>query len=504
MTRPEPEQILPGIWRFQESCNVYVVQHQGRALAIDFGLGEWLAALPDLGIRHLEHVFLTHHHADQCQGLQKEPTWDFTIHAPAGEERFLEPENAQLRLSDDEYLMRGCPESYSVLAGGVANVRYDVLPGQAWCGDLYWGNERIRFLRTPGHGPYAVSVIIDVDGQQIVFSGDAIHKGATIWQPYHLEWDHYTGSGALAAWEGINRLRGVAIDLLCPAHGPVIAQEPHQELGLLADRLLAFYHAKGAISPQEYDCYVRPEILACGARQILPHLYQFGANGYLLRSRTNEGLIVDPFSGDIEAMERLLVELKEVKPTAAVSSHYHADHSDGMPYLQERYDAKAWLHPWIAHPLQSPRSIRAPWQPIEPVVPDALWPEEGTWKWNEYLFQVAPWPGQTWWHCVFMAEVDDQRVAFGGDSFQPASRWQGTGGFCAYNRSRFREGYIPSAELMLSWKPDIVACGHGTFYQYRATKFQKIIEWAKMAEKATAALCPTGDLETDYYHWSLA
>ena len=224
----------------------------------------------------------------------------------------------------------------------------------------------------------------------------------------------------------------------------------------------------------------------------------------MLRSCTNEGLIVDPYSGDIEAMERLLVELREVKPTAAVSSHYHADHSDGIPYLQKRYNTRAWLHPWVAYPLQSVRSIRAPWQPIEPIVPDAIWPEEGTWEWNEYLFQVAPWPGQTWWHCTFMAEVDGQRVTFGGDSFQPASRWQGTGGFCAYNRSRFREGYIPSAELMLSWKPDIVACGHGTFYRYRATKFQKIIEWAKMAEKATTALCPAGDLETDYYHWSLS
>jgi hypothetical protein len=102
-----------------------------------------------------------------------------------------------------------------------------------------------------------------------------------------------------------------------------------------------------------------------------------------------------------------------------------------------------------------------------------------------------------------MAEVDGQRVAFGGDSFQPASRWQGTGGFCAYNRSRFREGYIPSAERILSWSPDIVACGHATFYQYRATKFVKVIEWANAAAEATAALCPTGDLGTDYYHWGL-
>jgi hypothetical protein len=102
-----------------------------------------------------------------------------------------------------------------------------------------------------------------------------------------------------------------------------------------------------------------------------------------------------------------------------------------------------------------------------------------------------------------MAEIDSRRVLFGGDNFCPNTRWNGTGGFCAYNRSRFREGYIPSARLALSWSPDIIASGHGTYYAFRPTRFQKIVEWAQSAARAVAALCPTGDLETDYYHWGL-
>ena len=504
MPHPAPEPIAPGVWRFQESCNVYVVQRQERAIAIDFGLGEWLEALPDLGVKHLDHVFLTHHHADQCRGLRKQASWPFAIHAPTGEDRFLDPENAKRRLSDDEYFMMGCPPSYSVLEGGVPGIRYDAVLGGAWCGDLFWGTERVRFLLTPGHGPNAASVIVDRDGKQIVFCGDAAYAGGTIWEPYHLEWDHYTGTGALAAWEGVNRLIGVGIDLLCPAHGPVKSDSPRTELKLLADRLLAFYRVKGAISPGEPDRYVEPlEILACGARRVLPSLYQFGANGYLLRSSGGEGLIVDPFLPDMPALEQLLHELGDVTPTAAVASHYHADHSDGIPYLRERYGTKGWLHPWVAKPLRDVRAARAPWEPPEPILADALWPERGTWSWNEYDFCVAPWPGQTWWHCVFMADVDGQQVAFGGDSFQPASRWYGSGGFCAYNRSRFREGYVPSAELILSWSPDIIADGHGTYYHFSPNKFHKIIEWAALAENAVAALCPTGKLEYDYYQWPI-
>ena len=267
MTLYDPEQIVPGVWRFRDTCNVYLVQRQDRAIAIDFGQGQWLAMLPDLGIHHLDHVFLTHHHADQCMGLQKEPTWPFAVHAPAGEDKFLDPEYDKRRLADAEYLYTRCPASYSVLKGGVPGLRYDtMLPEGGW-GDLFWGTERIRFLLTPGHGPNAASVIADRGGKQIVFCGDAIHAGGTLWEPYHLEWDHYTGTGALAAWEGIHRLLGAGVDLLCPAHGPLIEWRPREILQLLADRLLAFYHAKGAISTGESDRYVDPlEILPCGAR----------------------------------------------------------------------------------------------------------------------------------------------------------------------------------------------------------------------------------------------
>jgi hypothetical protein len=98
-----------------------------------------------------------------------------------------------------------------------------------------------------------------------------------------------------------------------------------------------------------------------------------------------------------------------------------------------------------------------------------------------------------------MADIDGQHVVIGGDSFQPTSRWNGTGGFCAYNGSRFAEGFIASAELLLSWKPDIIATGHGTYYRFKPSKFRKIIRWAKSAQKAVHALCPNGELERDYY-----
>jgi len=487
-------ELLPGLWLFIDTCNVYILKEDDRAIIIDFGSGGWLMQLEHLGIRHLEHVFLTHHHADQCAGLLERPFGPFTIHAPAGEDAFLNPDKVKEFHHTPRY-GRGCPPSYSVLPQGIPDIRYDM----AGFSDLFWHNRRIRFLHTPGHGPNACSIILDHQGRQIVFCGDAAHADGTIWQPFHLEWDHWTGAGALAAWEGIQRLLGVGIDLLCPSHGSVIARQPRPMLRKLARRLMQFYIAKGTICPGEKDRYVDLEVLPCGARKILPHLYQFGGNGYLLLSSSGEALIVDPCFSDMQSLEALLREMQGVRPAAMLVSHYHCDHCDGVPYMRERYGAKAWLHPWIAEPLADPACTFLPWLPPDPIHPDHLWPEKGVWRWHEYEFAVAPWPGQTWWHCVFMSEIDGKRVLFGGDSFQPASRWNGTGGFCAYNNSRFQEGFISSARLALEWKPDIIATGHSTCYHFSPSYFLKIIQWAEAAEKATKALCPSGDLEKDYY-----
>jgi glyoxylase-like metal-dependent hydrolase (beta-lactamase superfamily II) len=532
-------QLLSGLHRFEDTCNVYVVvADDGRSsAAIDFGSGEWLAEAARLGLPPLRHVFLTHHHADQCRGLShlaigplghlaigplshcvndSMTQWlngEILVHAPPGERAFLEPDSvAEFWRTRRE---GGVPRSYSVVERGVASTAaakptftytstftpttMDVVYDMGGWTDLFWGSSRVRFISTPGHGPNATSVLMDIGSKQVLFCGDAAHAGGTIWQPYHLEWDHWTGAGALQAWEGVERLLGVHIDLLCPSHGPVVASGIRRELTALSRRLLDLARAKGSICAGERDGYLPPRFLNCGAREVLPGLIQFGANSYLLLSQAGEGLVIDPWSADIGELEPLLDELGRPRVTAGTATHYHLDHSDGLPILRERHGARVWLHPQVAGPLREIGAMDVPWLPKQPVIPDALLPEDGEWTWNEYAFRVAHFPGQTWGHCALMAAVDDRRVFFGGDSFQPPSRWNGTGGFCAYNGSRFRDGFVRSARMVMDWRPDVVACGHQTYVAYNPKYYRKVIVWANRAEQAVRALCPSGDLERDYH-----
>jgi glyoxylase-like metal-dependent hydrolase (beta-lactamase superfamily II) len=155
----------------------------------------------------------------------------------------------------------------------------------------------------------------------------------------------------------------------------------------------------------------------------------------------------------------------------------------------------------VQEPLRDVRSTHAPWLPLENLVADELWPESGTWTWEEFTFRVAPFPGQTLWHCVFATCIDGRFVAFTGDTFQPASRWNGTGGFCAYNRSLFREGFASSSRLLLDWRPEWLAAGHGTVARFDARRLRSAIRWSRRARRATRALCPSGDLAREYYAW---
>ena len=228
----KPETLLPDLFCFRDACNVYVVRDGAEAIAIDFGTGRWMRELPGLGIRALRHVFLTHHHVDQCAGLAARRSWPFEIHASCLEEPFLSPRGVA-GYWRARRPVSGCPPSYSVLQRGLRGARFDLMDGADW----FWGLRRLRFIHTPGHGPGALSVALTHRGKQIVFCGDAAHAGATLWQPYHLEWDHWTGTGALAAWNGVWRLADIGVDLLCPSHGPVVAERPRAQLRQLARKL---------------------------------------------------------------------------------------------------------------------------------------------------------------------------------------------------------------------------------------------------------------------------
>ena len=68
--QPDPK-AHPDLFVWTDTCNVYVLRDGDAALLIDFGDGSVVDHLVDIGVKHVEWVLLTHHHREQCQGIER-------------------------------------------------------------------------------------------------------------------------------------------------------------------------------------------------------------------------------------------------------------------------------------------------------------------------------------------------------------------------------------------------------------------------------------------------
>src|ERR1044071_8020340 len=62
-------EVLPGVFRIADTCNVYVVRAPGErtAFTVDFGSGRVLDHLGEMGIDRITDVLMPHPHPDQGQ-----------------------------------------------------------------------------------------------------------------------------------------------------------------------------------------------------------------------------------------------------------------------------------------------------------------------------------------------------------------------------------------------------------------------------------------------------
>ena len=428
-----------GVLRYADGINTYLVRSgPGRAVVIDPGRGGWWPHLKEIDVDTVEAILLTHVHRDGVCGLYRpgllSTQFDGDVWLPSGDAELAHEQGLETFWRD--YQSAGCPASYAAPCAPFPQ-HLRVIGGDS---EVQIGDLRLCAIATPGHTRGALSYLLRRSERQIVFCGDAAHSGATIHQLYHLEWDHWTPEGVLQAWYGLERLRGNRIDLLLPSHGRVIRRAPRQLLEILQQRLLRLVSAKTAVAGGEPSRWLDTEPIADGVDRIVPGLYAFGGNGYALASEDGHALIVDPQRSDLAALDRLL-EKTGLKPDVVTATHYHVDHSDALDDMRHKYGAKVWLHPWVAEPLRDRNRLDIPWLTKDSITADRILPEEGRIRWRGFDLGVQPYPGQTWWHCALDTVVAGKRILFSGDNFQPPSRWNGTGGFCAFNRSHFADGF---------------------------------------------------------------
>ena len=461
-------EVGPGVIRYRDTVNVYLIRRDREAILIDFGSGEILDHLDALGVDRVTDVLLTHHHRDVTQGLARAHAAGIRIWAPPSERDLIDrvDEHWQARPIDNLYDLR--EDRFSLLepvpiSGVVAEYRM-----------VRYGAFDVLAVPTPGHTVGSVSYLVDLDGQRLAFTGDLIAAPGKVWSLAATQWSYVPGIEGL----GSTILSGLDLldrspDRLLPAHGEPI-DDPRGAITLLNERLQQLIDLR---SPdwQLAELRERPYL------EISPHLlrHRLGAsNTYALLSESGSALFIDfgydfttglPSGTDRSSRRPWLQTIPFLKRDfgidrveVAIPTHYHDDHVAGFNLLRDVEGTAIWAPGNMTSILEEPRRFDLPCLWYDPIPVDRTLSFGRPFRWHEYELTVHELPGHTLHAAAIEFDVDGRKVLATGD--QQDGMWVPNERPEILNyqyRNGFRiDDYRLSAELYRRLRPDLMISGH--------------------------------------------
>jgi glyoxylase-like metal-dependent hydrolase (beta-lactamase superfamily II) len=457
---PVLRQLSEHLYRFDDTCNVYVVRSGNEAILVDFGTGDVLDALPEIGVERVTDVLVTHHHRDQVQGLPHAAAAGIRIWVPGPEqELFTRPERRrQSRGVLNNYNTR--EDRFSITESvPIAGPIPEYIPTE-------FGAVTVTAVPLPGHTVGSVGFLVDVDGRRAAFTGDLIAGPGKVWSLAATQWTYAGPEGLAASVLSLLDLRDRAPDLLLPAHGSVM-DDPPTAIDLTVERLRALLDLRG----QHRNVVRRRER---PFEQITPHLlynHVSFANSYVLLSDTGKALVVDygydldyglPAGTDRAARRPWLYTLPTLKAQFGVEridvvipTHYHDDHVAAFNLLRDVEGTRVWVPANFVDVLAHPSRYNLPCLWYDPIVADRVLPLGDRIAWEEHELVLHPLPGHTLYAVAIESVVDGTKVLFTGDQHDGEMRLN----YVYQNRFRIPD-YRASGELYRRLAPDVLLTGH--------------------------------------------
>jgi len=472
-------QVAPEVFVWTDTCNVYVVRDGDAAVLVDLGDGSVLDALEELGIRRVEWVLFTHHHAEQCQGGWRLEALGIPAACAAAERAFFESPASFRKMRPklgDPHTVHGASYVRPPLRA------IPIRRAFARMDDLAWHGREFVCLHTGGNSPGHMSYLLRSGERWLAFSGDVMMSGPRMHTWYDSEWDYGFAKGLYELGNGAGLLSGYEPLTLLPSHGPVVADGRAQLLEYLARlRRLAGWAVRGYEIYQfagcDQDTVSRPTAVP-HVWQVTPHLFKFRGpdywpNFHLLLADNGHALIVDCGLFDRNLLDTALDRMRERLGLKAVDAvfvtHMHGDHALDAAHLRKTWGAQLWTHEGVADLFERPYDYD-----LAALLP-SYGPEHGPLKfdrvvrdgdlveWQGYTLACDWMPGQTPFHACLHGEIDGRRVAFTGDNlFASAtdSRQGGNEAVVPRNGGALEEGYLYAAQYLHGIAPDLILGGH--------------------------------------------
>lgn len=460
-------EVAPGVSRFADTCNVYVLRAAGEAVLVDFGSGAVLDALPELGVERVTDVLVTHHHRDQVQGLARADAAGVRIWVPpverelvAGVDRFW-----ATRELENDYSLR--QDRFSLLdpvpvAGTVPEYRV-----------RRFGGFDVLTLPTPGHTVGSVTYLVEVDGRRLAFTGDLVHRGGRLWSLAATQWTYSGWEGEATTILSCLALAEREPDVLLPSHGEPVDQ-PARDLARLRERLHEVIALRRGRPWDIEEWYANPWA------EVTPHVLRSRASmatSYALLSDSGTALLLDwgydfwigtPLGSDRAGRRPLLASIAALKRDhgvdrveVAVPTHYHDDHVAGLELLRDVEGAQVWAPEHVGPVLEHPTRYDLPCLWYDPVPVDRTLPSGAPVAWREYELTAYPLPGHTLFAAAIAFEADGKRFLATGDQEggDPSGGSRLVLNYQYRNRYAFGD-FVASAELYRRLRPDLMLTGH--------------------------------------------
>lgn len=451
--------ILENLYVYGDTCNVYVIKNGESAVLIDFGSGDVLQHLEKIGVEKVTDVLVTHHHRDQAQGLEKAVEMGANIWVPHAEQDLFKEVDGywQGREIYNNYNMR--EDRFSILNSiPITGTLKDYRRYQ-------FGNCEFTVLPTPGHTIGSISLLGEIDGNRIAFTGDLISAPGKVWSLAGTQWSYNGAEGVPYSILSLLSLKEKNPSYLLPSHGETMENPDHAIDLLVANlqRLLKFRkHNLNLLNLRE-----KPY------KNITEHFLRnrtCWANSYVLLSESGKALIIDfgydfmagmPLGWDrasrrpwLYTIDRLKKDYGVEKIDVALPTHFHDDHVAGLNVLRDVEGTEVWAAENFSEILENPDDYDLPCIWYDPIKVDRKIPLEKTFQWEEYEFSLYEQSGHTLYAVAIAFEADGKRILAIGDQYQD------TGTNYVYKNGFRAWDYQDSAKLYNQLKPDLIVSGH--------------------------------------------
>lgn len=450
------------LYMYRDTCHVYVVKNGQDAVLVDFGSGDVLDRLAEMGVERVAAILMTHHHRDQGQGLPRAAAAGIPIWVPHNEQDLFAAVDAfwQAREVLNNYNVR--QDRFSLLADVPIEGTLRDYMSYAFAGIEF------TVIPTPGHTVGSASFLAQIDGRRVIFSGDLISAPGKVWSLAATHWTYNGGEGLASSALSVLDLKDREPDMLLPSHGQVM-EDPGEAIDQLVERLRELMYFRRQNEPL---LRLREQPFM----QITPHLLRNRtsfAYHYVLISESGKALYFDfghdflmgiPSGADRAARRPWLYTLPMLKKQFGVTkvdvvvpTHYHDDHVAGINLLKDHEGTEVWAADTFSDILRRPEHYDLPCLWYDPIEVDRDLQVGVPIRWEEYEFTLHPLPGHTLYAVAIELDVDGKKVLISGDQYHGEEGLLEN--YVYPNRFQISD-FVKSAELYGRIKPEVILTGH--------------------------------------------